>query len=578
MTAPNINMFWAEMVTDELVHRGVTTFCVSPGSRSTPLTLAVADHPRAEIKVNLDERGSAFYAVGYARATGRAAAVICTSGTAVANMLPAVIEAYHSRLPITVLTADRPEELQNCGANQTINQGNIFGQYAVAGMTIEAPTDRSDPIPVLKKLDATLKVAPATAPVHINFRFREPLAPVEEAYDHNRMQQQLDQWQSEMSKQAPPDQTASAEKSVSEIASLIDGKAKGLIIAGPETPFRASRMIGKLSEKLKWPIVSDILSQQRHIPNGHVIAHYDLYLDIEKIAEILKPEVILHIGGLPTSKRLNQFFLQNKGVEYLKLQDHNRTIDPDTLETKRIVCQPDRMLDQIITQVAENEKSEYLDQWADMDNRCGRFINDYFDQGAISEPQIANRLGASLTDGDALFLSSSMPIRDADSFIPHSIRDIFVGSNRGASGIDGVIASTCGFAAGSMRPTFLLIGDLAFIHDLNSLALAKKSDVPVIIIVINNNGGGIFHFLPVAGLTDHFENIFATPHGLSFENAAGLFDLPYHNPKRIIEFDECLKQTRADKHSAVIEIVGDRVQNIKEHENLREQLWQRLQD
>ena len=569
MTAPNINIFWADMLIDELIRRGVSVFCLSPGSRSTPLTLAVADHPGAQARVRLDERGSAFYAVGYARATGRAAAVICTSGTAAANMFPAVIEAYQSRLPLIILTADRPEELQECGANQTINQKNIFGRYVVAGMTIEAPSDKSDPFAVLHELNETFKVASATAPVHINFRFREPLAPVDAAYDHDRMQSRLNQWRVENHESQDDHPLSESENSTDEIVSLIDGKEKGLIIAGPEMPFRAARLIDRLSEKLKWPIAADILSQHRFSATGHIMAYYDLYLDIESIATDLRPEVVLHLGGLPSSKYLNQFLLQNKGIEYIKLQDHDRTSDPDALETKRVIGHPDRILEQVMARIAASKASGYLDYWKNVDNRCGRFLNDNLDQNNLGEPPTAFQLGRSLNDGEALFLSSSMPVRDANSLMSHEARDIIVGSNRGASGIDGVIASACGFAAGSGRPTFLLIGDLAFIHDLNSLAIARESAVPVIIIVINNNRGGIFHFLPVAGLTPHFEKYFATPHGLSFEKAAALFDLAYHNPKTPTDFVDCLGRIRHKNRSAVIEITVDRVKNCEEHENLR---------
>jgi 2-succinyl-5-enolpyruvyl-6-hydroxy-3-cyclohexene-1-carboxylate synthase len=535
--------------------------------------MAAADHPETDLMVNIDERASAFHAVGFARATGRAAAVICTSGTAVADYLPAIIEAYQSRLPIVVLTADRPEELQDCGANQTINQVKIFGKYAVADMAIPAPSENSDSFEFLEKLDCLLnKTFALQGPVHINFRFREPLAPTEKSYDHERLTARMNEWY----QQAEANNTRKISpvdgQTVEEIAALINTKKNGLIIAGPEVPHRASRMIRELSEKLQWPVAADILSQCRHTANGNHQAYYDLFLDIDKTIEDLRPDIIMHIGGLPTSRRLMQFLLKHKGVDYIKLQDHDRTIDPDNLETKRIVCRIDEFIKVLMSRIDRPPGMEYLQKWKAAEETCARFLEAYFRTDNLSESSLSYRLASLLNDGQALFLSNSMPVRDADTFTTVHSKNILIGANRGASGIDGVIASACGFAAGSGRPTALVIGDLAFIHDLNSLAMADKSKIPVVIIVINNDGGGIFHFLPIAQFSEHFEKCFTAPHGLGFEKAASLFDLPYYHPQTAGEFEADFHKSIDNGHSAVIEVTSDRIQNIKEHEDIRSQV------
>jgi 2-succinyl-5-enolpyruvyl-6-hydroxy-3-cyclohexene-1-carboxylate synthase len=562
-------MFVADLLVDELVRRKITTFCISPGSRSTPLTLAAIKRDNIDIIVNIDERASAYYAVGYARATGQAAAVICTSGTATANMYPAVIEACHSRLPMVLLTADRPEELQNIGANQTINQENLYGRYVAASLTIPAPSKDFEAASFLSEIDTALKNN--MVPVHINCRFREPLAPIEQPYDYEQMQEQVDRYRRKSNRESETDSSLN-EPNIEEIKSITTKAEKGLIIAGPETPFRACRGIVELSRKLQWPLIADILSQNRGGSDGHFMAHYDLYLDIESVAEKLRPDIVLQVGGLPTSKRLNQFLLDSKGVEQIKIQDHNIIIDPDRVETRRIVCPPDEFIDRLNNVVESRTESEYYRLWRDIENRCREYLKGFFDGNNLTESSLAYSLVDLLPARSSLYVSSSMPVRDLDTFLSSVSIDTPVGANRGASGIDGVIASACGFAAGCERPTTLLIGDLAFLHDLNSLAIAARSDFPITIIVINNNGGGIFNFLPVARLSDQFEKYFATPHGLTFEKAAALFDLPYHNPGNMDDFRACYKKTSGQNRSAVIEITTDRVQNLKEHEAFRSKM------
>lgn len=529
--------------------------------------MAAAEHPRVDLRVNLDERASAYYAAGYTRATGHAAAVICTSGTAAVNLFPAVVEAYQSRLPLVLLTADRPEELQNCGANQTINQEDLFGQYA-ACLNIPAPSDDFDPAQLLEKLDTAFEGILST-PVHINCRFREPLVPAAEPYDYDTMKARLDDWRSRHQQDNTDNLPGVSDQETSGIVSLMNEKKRGLIVAGPDTPFRASNTILELSKKLKWPIAADILSQCRHSDTDNVITYYDLFLNTIAIKNDLRPEIIVHVGGLPTSKRLNRFLLECKGIEYIKIQDHDRTIDPDNLETKRIVCPIDQFLEGLNSRMEQRDNEKFLNTWINSDKMSSRVLERMLGSETLDEITLAYRLGKTLNDDDALFLSNSMPVRDADSYTVLPSADIIVGANRGASGIDGVIASACGFAAGSLRTTTLIIGDLAFIHDLNSLDMVRRSEMPVIIIVVNNDGGGIFHFLPIARFTDQFEKYFGTPHGLGFENAAALFGLDYFHPESLEQFEKCYTDVKELKKSAIIEITCDRHQNVYFHQKIR---------
>lgn len=571
MKSPNINSFVSDIIIKTLIERGVELFCISPGSRSTPLTLAAASLSDIDVRIFHDERASAYYAVGYARACGRPAAVICTSGTAVANFLPAAVEAYQSRLPLILLTADRPDELQDTGANQTIDQRDIFGKFAARSVTLEAPDDTTEPYDLLDLVNHALD-AGKSAPIHVNCRFREPLAPVEKSFDSKGMQRSLSKWHDEHAGNVAPNSSGISGDDITYLARALKKSNKSLIIAGPETSWRQAAKIGELSEKLHSPAIVDVLANLVVGPSIHRLRHYDLYLDIDELADDLAPDLVIHFGGLPTSKRLNQFLARHGGIEYIKIQNHNRTIDPDRLETRRIIGTPDDVIGRLLPELKETADDTYRHSWRLVDEHTSRFLHGFFVIGNLTECSLPHMLGELLDDDDALYVSSSMPVRDADTFFVSSSNRTPVGANRGASGIDGVIASACGFAHGIGKPTTLIIGDLAFLHDLNSLALAAGSANPLIIVLINNDGGGIFHFLPIANATPHFEKLFATPHGLHFGKAAGMFGLPYYHPTSPDEFTADYGKARAAGRSAVIEISGDRGENFEQHRLIRSRL------
>jgi len=568
---PNINSFVSDIIIRALVEYGVGLFCISPGSRSTPLTLAAANRSGIDVHIVHDERASAYFAVGYARACGRPAAVICTSGTAVANLLPAVVEAYQSRLPLILLTADRPEELQNCGANQVIDQKNIFGKFVADSITIPAPDDTTDPYSLLDKISRALDAGQAT-PIHINCRFREPLAPVEQIFDLHKMQASSDKWYTEHKGDASSKAHAVSDDDIDYLAHAMNERRKCLIIVGPEASWRQAAKIAELSEKLHARVITDVLANLVVVPSVHRLRHYDLYLDIDELADDLAPDLVIHFGGLPISKRLNQFLARHREIDYIKIQDHNRTIDPDLLETHRIVGPPDDIIRRLLPELKDSAASEYHQTWRTIDEHTSRFLHGYFVIGKLTECSLPFMMSSLIEEGEALYLSNSMPVRDADTFFASSSHNVATGANRGASGIDGTIASACGFARGIGKPTTLIIGDVAFLHDLNSLAIAAKSAPPVIIILVNNDGGGIFHFLPVANATHHFEKFFATPHGLHFGKAAELFGLPYYHPAMPDDFAADYHKVRSAGRSALIEISGDRRENFEQHELIRSRL------
>ncbi|MEE9442057.1 MAG: 2-succinyl-5-enolpyruvyl-6-hydroxy-3-cyclohexene-1-carboxylic-acid synthase [candidate division Zixibacteria bacterium] len=582
MKIPNINVFQAHLVIDHLVNEGVELFIISPGSRSAPLVTASSEHPNVSTKIIIDERAAAYFAVGYARSFGRAAGLICTSGTAAANYFPAIIEAYQSRLPLFVLTADRPEELQGRGANQTINQFDLYGEYACS-VTFPAPDASFNAEETLNKLDNAIKKTwdksnTIAGPVHLNLRFREPLAPVVEKFDEDKLCHQTDNWYQEKLRNESVIENDN-QVGIDDAQLLIEGCRNGLIIAGPETRHRKATSIGKLSQKLRWPIITDILSQFRFTSQeiaGYPVGLYDLYIDIDNLTEKLKPEGIIQVGGLPTSKRLNQFLNLIKGIPIIKIQSHDNIIDPDHIHTHTIHLQEDEAMRQLDSLLQPNEEKTFLDRWLRLEYLCRTGLEEYARGDCLNEITIYKEISDLIPARDALFLSSSMPVRDADSFVPVTRKGVTVGCNRGVSGIDGVISSACGFAKGCNRPTTLIIGDLACMHDLTSLKIISESANPVIVIIINNNGGGIFHFLPIAEYDEIFEKYFAAPQNISFESTAGMYGLPYYNPKSITEFGSAYHELKSDNKFGMIEITIDRRDNYKKHEHIREIIRQKI--
>jgi 2-succinyl-5-enolpyruvyl-6-hydroxy-3-cyclohexene-1-carboxylate synthase len=574
VNAPNVNYYLAQMTIDWLRGRGLRRMAISPGSRSAPLAVAASTHSALTSKIIIDERAAAYYAVGAARATGVPAGVICTSGTAVANLFPAVVEAYQSRLPLVLLTADRPEELQNCGANQTIDQQGIFGRYAAA-VTIAAPDRSSDPSAILDQLDQA-SVEMSHGPIHINMRFREPLAPVEESYDHDAMSKAAAAWLNVHDRRAISPSADDLWRLVSDIIPLIQHSRRGLIVAGPEAPHRASAKVADLARRLGWPVLGDILSQQRGRVGENGCAAYDLYLDVPGCVERLSCDLILHIGGLPTSKRLNEFLARQKGIPYIKIQDHDRTVDPDRLETHRLVAPLEPFLDALIDRIESAGAKEHLSSWLRIEKKTAEKLAECFAGDRLTEPSVAYHLGGLIDEREALFLSSSLPVREAESFMDLEGRNVMIGCNRGASGIDGVLASACGFAAGSGRPTTLLIGDLALLHDLNSLPIAAESAPPVVIVVLNNGGGGIFDFLPMARFPELLDRCFTAGHRLTFDSAAAMFGLPYHRPSSVTELTAAYRSAHEAGKSSVIEIMIDHRENVGEQGRIRTAVHEEL--
>jgi 2-succinyl-5-enolpyruvyl-6-hydroxy-3-cyclohexene-1-carboxylate synthase len=546
-----MNERFARLMIHHLIEHGVRKFCIAPGSRSTPLAFAAAQDDRADTLVHFDERGLAFHAMGYAKSSKSPVAIIVTSGTAVANLFPAIMEAFHEQVPLIVLTADRPPELRDCGANQATNQVKIFSDHVRWQCDLPCP----DPAIADNYIGSTMAHAIYMAthapkgPVHLNCMFREPFftgAPLV----------------IKTSTTYEPSHTTLSTHTIEQWAKRLSQAERGVIVVGALTTARSLKSINALAEHLHWPILPDILSGLRSEGLHHnEIPYFDVIL---KTATDLKPDCILHFGDRITSKTLAEWTFKSAPKTYALVADHPYRHDPHHALTHRLQCDPTIFCEQLIPFIPR--RASWLDTWKSL----SAIVENHLDPivPPQSEPGLFRFLHHHLPAHWALFLANSMVVRDADQFFfPRFFRGPIFGK-RGLAGIDGNIATAIGIAEGSQRPTLAVLGDLATLHDLNSLALIKKAKHPVVFCVINNRGGGIFNFLPIAEKKDVFEEFFAAAHTFQFEEAAKMFQLPYHSLNESSILSRALKEEK----SCILELTTNRQENVTLHTTIFEEL------
>ena len=573
----NLNTFWARLIVEELVRCGVDYFCISPGSRSTPLTAAVALNPAAKSIICYDERGSAFHALGYARATNRPAAVITTSGTAAANLYPAVVEASTDHVPMVLLIADRPPELIDVGANQTMSQERLFGRFARWQFDLPCPVAEIAPEFVLTTIDQAVYQSGwgDSGPVHINCRYREPLVP-DESYVDDAYTRNIQRWVSCETPYTSYSEPAVLPSSESiEIVCRIIGKAdRGMLVVGRLSSQGQRDAVAGLAARLNWPVYADVTSGLRLGEVGtNVIRYFDQEFLSDEFNQQVCPEVVLHIGGRVTSKRVPQFFDANRCEHYIVIKDTPERFDPIHTVTMHVQGDIVAACDNLVANVKVRDASDYAKFFAERASDVSKLIaRRIAEVSFINEPFVAAEVSRAIPEDSCLFLSSSMPIRDVDLYGVSGRKGLKVAANRGISGIDGVISTAAGFAAGSECVTTLVIGDLAFIHDLNGLSTLGKATYPVVIVLVNNKGGGIFHFLPISNHADVFEEFFATPHDFSFGGACQTFGLDYYNAHSKESFSQSYSSAVSSGRSAVIEVGTDRDDNLKLRRSIKKEI------
>ncbi len=569
--SPNINTLWAGLCMQELARAGAKHVIVCPGSRSTPLALA-AHASGLSCVVAMDERGAAFHALGIARATGVAAPIITTSGTAVANLLPAVVEAWASGVPMICLTADRPPELQECGANQAIPQRDLFGTFASWSVDLGVPTDAIDARFVLSTISRAWNLA-HTAPcgaVQVNVPLREPLGM--EAVPWNRAC--LDDVRGWMAGSGPWCAEANFAGGAGMFAALravTTRSTRGLIVAGALRDDAERDAILILAARLGWPVVADIGSGLRGVPTGaaRVIGHADLIVRAPGATPALTPDAVLKMGGAVCSKSLQQW-LHASRVRSVLVGRHRQPQDPDHTAAFSLDCDVAVLAAELARGGPDQipaAPSRIAEGWTRADLAAGAAVAQWMESTTdLNEPWIAWWIAQHAPAG-AIFAGNSMPVRDLDMHAPPR-RDAVTIVQRGASGIDGLIATACGVARGGLTTTSLL-GDVSALHDLASLELLRRTPTPCTLVIVNNDGGGIFHFLPVAQQEVPFEPLFGTPHGCRFEGAAAMFGIPYARATTRDEAIAALQGAWANGGAAIVELVTDRAANVDRHRALQ---------
>jgi len=565
------------LAVEELLRCGVGLFCVAPGSRSTPLVAALAANEKARSLIHFDERGTAFAALGYARATGRPAAWITTSGTAVANGLPAVVEAATDGVAMILLTADRPPELRQTGANQTIDQPDIFGDYVRWRFDLPAPDPGIDPAMVLTTVDQAAYRASSTpqGPVHLNLMFREPF--LSDPEDEHVLS-----GPSSWARSDEPYTRYAATKptvdwmGIQGLWETLRPVRRGLVVAGRLASRKQGEAVMRLADALGWPLLPDVSSQVR-LGAGGLVAHYDALLAGESFAKVHAPEAVVHVGGRALSKRLEQFLARSRPDPYVVVRENPFRLDPTHSVTHSVeanVVDFCAALARAATEDPSEDATVWTVDWRDASDVVGSHL-DGISSREPNEPLVARAVSRNIPSGHGLVVASSMPVRDLDTFAAADGVPVPVAANRGASGIDGTVATAAGFARGLGRPVTLLIGDLALLHDLNSLAMLR--DVHVIVVVLNNDGGGIFSFLPIASQEEFFEPYFGTPQGVGFEPAAKMFGLGYEHPATMEEFVEAYGSACARGSSTLIEVKTDRAENMSLHRRVLEEVAARVE-
>ena len=555
-TTPATTATFCATLVDEWVRLGVAHAVVSPGSRSTPMAIALASHPKIALHIFHDERSASFAALGIGLHSGIPSVLLCTSGTAAAQFFAAVIEANYAHVPLLVCTADRPPELQGVGAPQTINQTHLYGtfvrKFIDAGLADDAKASKWRSI-ARDAFSATVGVN--RGPCHVNFPFREPLVGMPGALppadNHSPVRMSADV------------ATASERKKLS----LSLRAERGIIIAG--NGIDQPRFILELAAKLKWPVVADPRSNCRvTAESSHgatVVSSADVVLRHQPTAESLKPSVVIRIGDPPVSKVVNQWLAQC-GAEHIAVTQQPSLIDPDKVVTTHIVGSINELLMEMTRGADVRSETDWISKWMQCEKHARTALDSTFSkQSQLTEPLCAVTVSESMPAGSNVVVSSSMPVRDLEWFAP--ARDgLRVFSNRGVNGIDGVVSTAVGIALSSKAPTALLIGDIAMLHDSNGLLNLIQRDVQLKIIVVDNEGGGIFSFLPQAQAMEgaQFEQLFGTPHSVDFESLAKAHGIAF---TWVATADE-LRSELGNTATSIVGVRTDRNKNVDDHNAL----------
>jgi 2-succinyl-5-enolpyruvyl-6-hydroxy-3-cyclohexene-1-carboxylate synthase len=575
LLSQNINRIWSSLIIDEFLKNGITQFYLSPGMRNAPLIAALVHfqkfNPRLNIILCIDERGASYRALGFTKATGIPAVLICTSGTALANYMPAVVEAKKSNQPLIVLSADRPAELTFCDDNQTIDQTKFFGDYVQGQMALGSPTIEISPLAMTSSLSNLIhkSLFPQKGPVHFNCAFREPLEdtliPVPAEY--------LNLAKIQIERTGPSTRYVNLEtrpdkNSIAEIANLLKNSKTGLLVIGSLAPYESTELVEEFVKKLNWPTYFDVSSSLKYafnLSDGALptFDHPEFQLDLVNNP----PETVFHIGGRLTSKHYYSFLKQVPTINLVTLSLNLEKEDPSHHTKIRINAHINSTLESIMPHfdgLTLPKKSLRLNFESFTKSKI-KLIDD----GPLAYPSISKLIIDHIPDKSILYIGNSTVVRTFDAYFSYeNKKQIKIATNRGVSGIEGFIASTAGLIDGLQKEVYLIVGDVAFIHDLNSLLFLKDLKIPMKIILVNNDGGGIFTLLPIHREKSVLDYI-SSPHGLTFKKTAESFEIDYVSANNRQEFMAGFKAMQSKKSHSIMEVFIDHETNKAVYDQLR---------
>ena len=592
MHAPNRNYLWTYTFVDELARCGLQSVVIAPGSRSTPLTMAFAQHPAIRVYSHIDERGAAFMALGLALASDAPAAVVCSSGTAAANFFPAIVEAHYAHVPLLILTADRPHELRDSGANQTVDQVKLYGDHVLWSVDVALP-ESNPPDVAIRNLRTLADRAYALADglpkgaVHLNFPFRKPLEPIAVEGEGWEVEWMADGKRGKRGEGRKPftrierGEMKPSDQQMSRLTDIVRSAKRVLIVCGPKTPF--PKLIVALGEIWGAVVLADVLSNVRQ--RLMAFGSYEWY--IRQADEWGDPDLIIHFGAMPVSQALDDYLSKVKPKHRIAISydgvwsDFNHRIDwflhADIGTVYSSLKKFVKWYPSDENWRAQFEAAEAIVIEEDRLHLSEISSEKFFDGAVVSE------LMRLKSDNINIFVSNSLPVRHLDQFYPiDDVDDVQIFCNRGASGIDGTISSALGVAAAEPdKPTVLITGDLAFYHDMNALLAAKRNGIKnLVIVLLNNNGGAIFNRLPInqPQFEPYFTELFITPHGMTFEHTAAQFSWAYARADEREPFRAAFAEALASGEPTIIEVVTDAQEDARRRREIMDKVAEALRE
>jgi 2-succinyl-5-enolpyruvyl-6-hydroxy-3-cyclohexene-1-carboxylate synthase len=576
----NRNTALASALVEELARCGVRNAALAPGSRSTPVALALWRHPAIEVAVIVDERSAAFFALGAAQATGRPTAVLCTSGTAAANLHPAVCEADEAGQPLIVLTADRPPELRGIGAGQTIDQLKLYG--SAVRWFCEVGTHDADDAGLLHyrsvacRAYAAARGAPRPGPVHLNLSWRDPLGPEPRPDDVTATSEAALKGRGERPLTAVTGGAGAPDDALlDEISERVGASPRGLIVAGRQADPRLTGPVNELARRAGYPILAEPTSQLRLGPHDKSLVVWTYDAIARARPPELEPDLIVRFGDMPTSKALRSWLASLPALRQLVVDPSGGWNEPSRQAETVVRADPRRVADGLARRLGDRRGAGgWTGAWKAVNGRAADVTaTSLAELAEPTEPGAHAALGRLYTDGDLVYVASSMPIRDCEAFVAPTDAAVRFLCNRGANGIDGLVSAGMGAAAATGQPTWIVTGDLGLFHDMNGLAATREANAPVRIVVLNNDGGGIFEFLPQADQVerDEFEAILGTPLGIDIAKVAALHGLRHFLVRDLDELADAAKLERG-----IIEIPVDRQRNVEVHRRISARVGEAL--